>query len=265
MEHPFFSLTNRKDTRPREYSNNDGSVTVRVNPSHYGMPTIKDKDLLIYSGTLIRAAMNRGNLGPENTPVRIEVWNFLRATQRGDGAQQYKDLLNCLRRLYGAWVETDIITDNQRTTEPFRLLDDFKLISSTKTGKISTLQVKLCDWQYRALWNAKAEMLSINSKYFALSNLERRIYELARKHCGKQPFWTVGIGPLWKKSGSTGSVKEFRRKLRTMVVKTGLGTIPDYRMQFKVDEDKIIFYSANHKFAVETIIIANNPRRKRKM
>jgi plasmid replication initiation protein len=55
--------------------------------------------------------------------------------------------------------------------------------------------------------------------------LERRIYELARKHCGRQAEWTVSVAILAKKTGSTSPVRVFRAMLREMIRENRL---PDY-------------------------------------
>lgn len=53
-----------------------------------------------------------------------------------------------------------------------------------------SVQVVLSDWLYRAAM-AKS-VLTLSRNYFRLRKpLERRIYELARKHCGRLPGWTV--------------------------------------------------------------------------
>jgi plasmid replication initiation protein len=46
MEHPMFSLAKSPDTAIRYYEHNGNTITVA--PSAYGMPTIWDKDVLIY-------------------------------------------------------------------------------------------------------------------------------------------------------------------------------------------------------------------------
>ena len=75
MEHPFFSLRKNKVTSPFYYESPNGNVKITIVPSGYGMPTIWDKDLLIYATTLIRESMNRGDLGPINRPIKINIWN----------------------------------------------------------------------------------------------------------------------------------------------------------------------------------------------
>lgn len=256
MEHPFFSLSKRKDTKPRHYESPDGKAKVTIMPTGYGLPTIWDKDLLIYASTLIREAMNRGDLGEENRPIRIETWNFLEATVKGDGAQQYKGLLETLKRLKGCTIETSIETSGVAYIEGFSLLDNYKVALKTKTGKVAALEIKLCDWLYGAIWNASQEMLAINRDYFKLEGgIERRLYELARKHCGNQPYWRVGISTLWEKSGSTAELKEFRRKI--LKGQADLGTLPDYRVELAPEKDQVIFYSKNYKKPIKAVLGAH--------
>ena len=55
-------------------------------------------------------------------------------------------------------------------------------------------------------------MLTLHRDYFRLRKpIERRIYELARKHCGQQAVVEGLLGLLLKKSGSKATDKEFRR------------------------------------------------------
>jgi plasmid replication initiation protein len=257
MEHPFYSLSKKKDIKPRHYVSQDGKAELTVKPTSDGLPTIWDKDLLIYAATLIREAMNRGEMGPDNRSIRIDTWNFLEATVKGDGAQQYKGMLDTLRRLQGCNVETSIETNGKRYIKGFSLLDYYEIAVTTKTGKVASLEVKLCDWLYGAIWNASQEMLSINREYFKLEGgIERRLYELARKHCGNQPFWKVDIETLWTKSGSTAELKKFRH----MVFKgqVDLGTIPDYRVELRPEKDQVVFYSKHYKKPVAAVLEAHD-------
>ncbi|MDA8416576.1 MAG: replication initiator protein A [Betaproteobacteria bacterium] len=256
MEHPFFSLSKNKDTKPRQYESPDGKAQLTVMPSGYGMPTIWDKDLLIYTATLIREAMNRGSLGSENKAIRIDTANFMEATVKGDGTQQRKGLMATLDRLKGCTVKTSIETDGTSYTKAFSLFDSYEIAVKTKTGKVAALDIKVCDWLYGAIWNAEQEMLSISRDYFRLEGgIERRLYELARKHCGNQPFWKVGVETLWIKSGSTAALKEFRRKIFKGQV--DLGTLPDYRVQLKPEIDQVWFFSKHYKEPIQAVLGAN--------
>ena len=46
MEHPLFSLATKSDMRHLSYEG--GGVRLEIRPSYTGLPTIKDKDVLIF-------------------------------------------------------------------------------------------------------------------------------------------------------------------------------------------------------------------------
>jgi hypothetical protein len=57
--------------------------------------------------------------------------------------------------------------------------------------------------------------------------LERRVYELARKHCGRQAEWAISVPVLHLKSGSASPVRVFRAAVRKMIAENHL---PDYSL-----------------------------------
>ena len=60
------------------------------------------------------------------------------------------------------------------------------------------VEVTLNEWLYNAI--VAREVLTRNRDYFRLDGgLERRLYELARKHCGNQAKWLIGLELLHKK------------------------------------------------------------------
>jgi plasmid replication initiation protein len=75
------------------------------------------------------------------------------------------------------------------------------------------VEVKLSEWLFNAV---KAfEVLTINQSYFGLRRpIERRLYELARKHCGNQHSFVINAELLQNKCGSKSTTFEFRRALR---------------------------------------------------
>ena len=71
-------------------------------------------------------------------------------------------------------------------------------------------------------------VLTLSRGYFHLRRpLERRLYELARKHCGRQPEWRISLEVLQKKAGSTSPRRVFRAMLRDMITD---GNMPDYTL-----------------------------------
>ena len=67
------------------------------------------------------------------------------------------------------------------------------------------------------------EVLTLHRDYFRLGKpLERRIYELGRKHCGRQKSWNVSVEILHKKSGSHGTLEKFRHRVKNILRTTTL-------------------------------------------
>jgi hypothetical protein len=72
--------------------------------------------------------------------------------------------------------------------------------------------------------------------------LERRLYEIARKHCGSSPEWKIGLEKLKRKCGSHSTDKEFRRLLSNIVAEDQAhGHMPDYAIA--LDGELVIFRS----------------------
>jgi plasmid replication initiation protein len=89
------------------------------------------------------------------------------------------------------------------------------------------------------------EVLTLNREYFRLSRgLERRLYELARKHCGHQAKWVVGLELLHKKSGSNSPLKRFRLEVKNVEKAESL---PDYRLRYETNSDQVTFYTKDPK------------------
>jgi plasmid replication initiation protein len=78
------------------------------------------------------------------------------------------------------------------------------------------VEVTLSKWLFNAVH--AHEVLTINPDYFRLRKpIERRLYELARKHCGDQAFFVIGLELLQNKRGSKSALFEFRRPLRASI------------------------------------------------
>ena len=63
--------------------------------------------------------------------------------------------------------------------------------------------------------------------------MERRIYEIARKHCGDQELFKIGLEKLQLKVGSSSALWEFRRSIREIVTNNHL---PDYEIALSDDD-----------------------------
>ena len=232
MEHPLFSLSTRPDRRILSYAHN--AVEITVTPSVKGLATIHDKDILIFCISQLMAALNTGR--QVSRTLYLKAHDLLIATNRETSGDAYRRLREAFERLAGTRITTNIVTGAQETTTGFGLIESWEIVRKTRGGRMVSVSVTLSDWLYRAVLSKS--VLTLSRDYFRLRKpLERRIYELTRKHCGRQEGWTVSVETLLKKSGSASPRRVFRRMLRDMIAADHL---PDYAME-ELDGDLIRF------------------------
>lgn len=223
MEVPTFSLQTKPDMETFVWQSSDGKRGVRIVPSEIGRATQFDKDLLIYVTSQLVATINRG--GPVTKIVRYAVHDYLKTTNRRVDGDEYQRHKAALTRLAGTRIKTNIQTGRKRITDDFSFVDRVRTVEKDEaTGRTLSVEVTLSEW----LWNAiqAKEVLTISSDYFRLRKaLERRLYELARKHVGRQASWSIELTSLHEKSGSKASAKEFARMLRDIILD---GNLPEY-------------------------------------
>jgi len=227
MEHPIFSLSTRPDRRILSYRHND--VHVDITPSVRGRATIHDKDILIYCISQLMAAVNAGRA--ISRTLQIKAHDLLVATRRDTSGDGYARLRDAFERLAGTRITTNLNTGGVEVTQGFGLIESWEIVRKTRAaagrgGRMVSVTVTLSEWIFRAVQSKS--VLTLNRDYFALRKpLERRIYELARKHCGRQPEWRVSVTTLHKKAGSAAPLRVFRAALRRMIADD---LLPDYHL-----------------------------------
>lgn len=228
MEHPIFSLATKPDVSVREYEHN--GVRIAIAPSAYGLATIHDKDVLIYCISQLVAKMNANE--PLQQTLHLKAYDLLVATNRNTDGRGYEQLRGALDRLSGTRIRTNIKTGSQEVTEGFGLIDSWKIVRQTDGGRMTELRITLSDWVFNAV--RSREVLTLHRDYFRLRKpLERRMYELARKHCGKQDEWVISLELLKKKCGSASDDYEFRRLVSVICEEDARhGHMPDYAVSF---------------------------------
>lgn len=220
MEHPLFTLATRPDRRILRYVH--GPAEIEVTPSVKGLATIHDKDVLIYCISQLMAAVNAGR--PVAPTLHLKAHDLMLATQRETSGDGYRRLREAFERLSGTRIVTNIATGDLESTRGFGLIDGWEILRHTRGGRMILVTVTLSDWIYRSV--LARSVLTLSRDYFGLRKpLERRVYEIARKHCGRQAEWRIGLETLLKKSGSTSPRRVFRRMIRDMAEEDGL---PDY-------------------------------------
>jgi plasmid replication initiation protein len=179
------------------------------------------------------AALNAGRQISRHLTLRAH--DLLVATNRDTSGDAYARLKEAFERLAGTRITTNIATAGEETTRGFGLIEAWEIVRKTRTGRMVSVRVTLSDWLFRAVL-AKS-VLTLSRDYFRLRKpLERRIYELARKHCGRQAAWKVSVAVLHKKAGSAAPVRVFRAAIRKMVAE---GHLPDYALE-EVEGDMIL-------------------------
>ncbi len=236
MEHPLFSLATRPDRRILNYEHNGAEIT--VTPSVKGLATIHDKDILIFCISQLMAALNAGR--QVSRRLQLKAHDLLVATHRETSGDSYRRLREAFERLAGTRITTNVTTGGEEVTSGFGLIENWEIVRKARGGRMVSVAVTLSEWLFRAILSKS--VLTLSRDYFTLRKpLERRIYELARKHCGRQEAWVVSVDTLLKKSGSASPRRVFRKMLRDMIDAKGL---PDYALE-EVDGDKIRFSQKN--------------------
>lgn len=233
MEHPIFSLSTKPDTRVREYEHN--GIKIAIKPSVDGLATVHDRDILIYCISQLMTSINEGK--EVSQAVRFRAFDMLVATNRNTAGSGYAQLKAALERLAGTRISTNIVTGGQEVFRTFGLIESAEVVRETRDGRMQEVEVKLSDWVFNAI--RSKEVLTLHRDYFRLRKpLERRIYELARKHCGRQREWRISLETLQKKCGSGSSQREFRRLVSAIADEDEKHShMPDYEIRFDVETD----------------------------
>jgi hypothetical protein len=212
MEHPIFSLSKKPDMKTRRYENGENWAEIR--PSAKGLATVFDRDILIYCISQLMAAVNSGRQVTKTLHLRAH--DLLVATNRDISGRGYLQLQESFARLQGTQIETNIINGGKDIWEVFSLIARARIVKEHRDGRMQEIEIELSDWVFQAV--EAQEVLTLDRRYFQLAKpLERRLYELARKHVGQQSGFKIGLEKLRNKCGSQSTLKEFRRLLQSII------------------------------------------------
>lgn len=140
------------------------------------------------------------------------------STNRKTGGVEYKRLEDAFVRLAGTQFVTNIRTGGKAQTRIFSLIESGSgfVFKDDDRMRLDYCEVILSDWFMQAI--ESNEVVTISPDYFRLRRpLERRLYEIARKHCGSSPMWRIGLEKLQSKTGSNAPLKRFRLNLREII------------------------------------------------
>lgn len=236
MEHPLFTLSTKPDKRELSYVNN--GVKIQIQPSYHGLPTIYDKDVLLYCGSQLMERINQGDSAPPKT-MRISLHDLLMVTNRKTNGEGYKLIKKSINRLTGSLIKTNIETDNTKQESMFHILESAEFVESKRIeGRLVAMEITLSDWFYNSL--IAKQVLTIDREYFRLrKSIDRRLYEIARKHCGNTKYhWSVNLDTLHVKTGSRDVLAKFRAAVKLLEKEDHL---PEYKVSYSRDFDQVTF------------------------
>jgi hypothetical protein len=244
MEYPIFTIQRQDERKTISYQK--GNAAFELHASPFGLPNIYDKDVLVYCASMIMDKINRKE--PYSKTMRISVRDFLIKTRRKIGGTQYEQFKSSLDRLTGCMLKTTIKTGRTTQINAFHLIDNYNVLEKSHKGsRYIRIELTLSDWFLNSL--IANEVLTINPAYFDLTSpLARRLYEIARKHCGEADKWVCGLDKLYDKTGSVSETREFKRCIKDLCKKqleTGKKVIPDFEMYLQ--ENNVVFINHNEK------------------
>ena len=155
--------------------------------------------------------------------VRFTGYDFLKFTGKDVGGKEYQRLHQSLNRIAFCGIERVQKADRIKHTSGFTLFS-YELIEDADKVFV---QLELHPLLLEAVTTNK--VLKLSDEYLTLTPLERRLYELARKHCGAQKEWVIGLESLHDKLGSTRELRFFKADLKKL---TQENKLPDYKMSF---------------------------------
>ena len=247
MQHPMFSLATKPDMRHLNYKNGDNFL--KIIPSGMGLPTIFDKDILIFFISQLMHLKNQGK--PIGKRLRFSARALSIATNRKIGGNHYARLEAAFQRLQGTQFITNIQTGNKIETRIFSLIDEGGFVrTADERFRLDYCEVVLSDWIMQAI--ETSEVVTISPDYFRLRRpLERRIYEIARKFCGNQSQWKIALENLQIRTGSNAPLKKFRHNMRQIIAENNT---PFYRIEL-LENDMVVFRPRSRKKEPKSNII----------
>ena len=220
MARCWFSLSKNKRTVPIEHRSQDSWVKVSGSEKH-GIATIWDYDILLFVIAQLMAAVNDGfPTGRRFQFTGYEYFKFIGRSYK-IGGKAYTDIWKSLERLHHTFVETDIRMDDRKQNHTFNWLSEIKQI--VEGNRHRGYEVIIPDWLYSSVVDNKM-VLTIDDDYFSIKGgLERWLYMFGRKSTGHQvSSWTENTKSIYEKSGSLGSFREFKRKIKNIIEKDNL-------------------------------------------
>lgn len=234
LEFPLFAMKATKNIRTYER----GDVKFTIMPcAENGSPTQTDMDIWIFVISKLMTSINKNE--PINPIIRFTAYDYLISTNRPTTKQYYNQLKTSLFRMVSSSIRTSFNWDKRYKNKPtveraFNFLEGASIIYD-KYRRMQAIEVVLPQWLYEGV--QKRSVLKLSPDYFRIqSPLHRRIYEIARKHCGNQQFFEISLDLLQSKTGSTSPKKLFKLYIKRL---SESNELPDYSLL--LEGEKVTF------------------------
>jgi plasmid replication initiation protein len=229
MEFPFVALSKNR-INPIIYENADKTKKIVIS-GHRGhfVASIYDWDIILVVAGKIQEILNNSEIPPQT--ISIPRHELLKALHKHDGKKQQKDLEKSLDRLKLTGISTTVNNKDYRHRAGFGFVDRWNYSERKNSREIRNIKITLSPWLYE-LCCVKGSLLKSNLFYFDItSGLKKFLYRTARKHAGNnKDGWEFTVESLYEKSGSEGSFKLFKSKIKKAVFEND---IPDYLMEWR--------------------------------
>jgi len=216
----------------------DGQIRIEVRSTKIGVATIDDAEILLYCLGLAADKFDRGEKVTQEFTFTLKDFSDVAGLSQSGSVS--KRLGEALDRLKETNIKTNIESGRKVFVEGFSWIENFwydrgpdQMVKGKKReGRINSITVRFCDFLWRAVVIDR-NLLSYNRKFFCLSPLKRRLYELARIHCGERPAFRIGLESLRDRVGTAQELRFFKSDLEAMLDEDPENPLLGYT--FKID------------------------------
>ncbi len=219
MRYPFFSISRHAKKEAMHYQSSDGSKFLEVRGTReYGISKIWDSDILTYAFSKA-TEMSLAYQSPffPNT-ISFTAYEILNAIGRKTGSNDYKWLMESLRRLSTTTYETNIFSEigvGSSAIFPLINIEYDDKIPEGKVGKFKgRIIFRICDQVVKSI-NDNRKLISIEKTNFKeMSGIKRKIHEIVSITKVPKTMWQIRLSLLKSMCGSDLEDKIFKRQLK---------------------------------------------------
>ena len=213
----FFNISNHRRNHLRH---EQGNLFVDVRSiGDRGIATYHDNDILIFLTSILVHWINEGqDIGRNIFFTANEFWDF--SGREGKGGYRYELIWDALSRLKETSIHTNItIAGGIDVEEKWNWLSHIKRAKSQRTGKTLGFEVEVSRAIYNSINQQVPQVLTLHNDYFSIrSGFVKWLYLYARRCCGTDGReWIAKESTLHSLSGSTQSIKEFRKMMKHLM------------------------------------------------